>query len=447
MPGLAVQILPAAFRVTPGGGATLTIHVRNLSPVVDRYVCEVVGIDAAWWTVSPPSIELLPDVAGGRSDGAPSTGRFTVTIRPPRTSDARAGEWPIGVKITAEHTGERSVEESTIVIEPFSSIEAQLRPTVTTGRRGASAIVLVANNGNRHEWVELRGSDPEDRLSLEFDSFNVEVPPGQKASAHLRIRPADGNLLGTARVRPFQVDLRPRSDAPPLVLAGTFRHRSLLPGWLPPAAAVLLALSLAGFATWRLFVGGQSTEGAGGGAPLNIAAASAGPAPTPTFASETPSPTPTDIATRPPAPTSTAEATATPAPTPRPEPTPRRRLNVNEALRVDDQIFSPNGNYTLVMQGDGNLVLYKVATTCALWASNTANTTPLMGRAYLQGDGNLVVQSADGATTLWSSGMKNVTGRRYHVDILDTGVLAIFEFNGTDNIVWSSDDYGMNTCP
>ena len=90
---------------------------RNLGSVVDRYRCEILGLDPAWWTVTPASLELFPQRdAGeerGRTDAPPTVGRFTVMIRPPRSSAALAGSWGIGAKVSSEHEpAERAVEET-----------------------------------------------------------------------------------------------------------------------------------------------------------------------------------------------------------------------------------------------------------------------------------------------------------------------------------------------
>ncbi|HKP89224.1 MAG TPA: CHAP domain-containing protein [Thermoleophilaceae bacterium] len=52
-------------------------------------------------------------------------------------------------------------------------------------------------------------------------------------------------------------------------------------------------------------------------------------------------------------------------------------------------LTTANGQYKLVMQGDGNLVLYTANFSRALWASNTANHPG--SRAVMQTDGNLVI--------------------------------------------------------
>jgi hypothetical protein len=74
-------------------------------------------------------------------------------------------------------------------------------------------------------------------------------------------------------------------------------------------------------------------------------------------------------------------------------------LTANHELTANQSLTSCNGDYTLTMQGDGNLVLYQGST--ALWASNTAGTGA--DEAIMQGDGNFVVYTSAGSP-LWASG-------------------------------------------
>jgi hypothetical protein len=160
MSELAVSIQASGVVVTPGSSATFTVEVRNLGTVVERYRCEIVGMDPGWLTVTPASLELFPrhDEGRARADAPPSVGRFTVTLHPPRLPLATAGPWPIGAKVTSEHDPSgRVVEETTVAILPFGALDATLHPSIASGRRGADATVQVTNQGNRPEAVTSTG--------------------------------------------------------------------------------------------------------------------------------------------------------------------------------------------------------------------------------------------------------------------------------------------------
>lgn len=74
----------------------------------------------------------------------------------------------------------------------------------------------------------------------------------------------------------------------------------------------------------------------------------------------------------------------------------------DQALPVDGPIYSPNGQYMFIMQGDGNLVLYFHSGSGWVpmnWATNTVGTGANF--ATFQSDGNLVVYAPSGP--VWSS--------------------------------------------
>ena len=91
-------------------------------------------------------------------------------------------------------------------------------------------------------------------------------------------------------------------------------------------------------------------------------------------------------------------------------------------------IYSPNGQYQLIMQGDGNLVEYGPGGQ-VIWDSAT-NGNP-GASAIMQGDGNLVVYSSAG-TALWDSGTYGHAGASLVLN--DGGTLEIV-YQGT--VIWS----------
>ena len=95
---------------------------------------------------------------------------------------------------------------------------------------------------------------------------------------------------------------------------------------------------------------------------------------------------------------------------------------------------SPDGHFILVMQGDGNLVLY--GPSGALWSSSTGgNPGAYVG---MQGtDGNLVVYSAENQP-LWSSGTAGSPGSRLAVQ--SDGNVVIYSPGGT--ALWATDTAG-----
>lgn len=90
---------------------------------------------------------------------------------------------------------------------------------------------------------------------------------------------------------------------------------------------------------------------------------------------------------------------------------------------------SPNKNFYLIFQDDGNLVLYSKRTNTSVWDSKTSDKGV---KAYFQDDGNLVVYNAYNKP-VYST---NTSNRGETIRIQDDGNLVIYGSNNRD--VWSS---------
>ena len=125
---------------------------------------------------------------------------------------------------------------------------------------------------------------------------------------------------------------------------------------------------------------------------------------------------------------------APPPPPPPPPPAPGAcgGLALGQSLGVNASVQSCDGRFDLVMQGDGNFVLYEGPTP--LWASGTDGTDATV--AVMQDDGNLVLYNGSG-TPRWASGTDGHGGSSLAVQ--DDGNVVIYE-NG--NPIWASNTAG-----
>jgi hypothetical protein len=112
------------------------------------------------------------------------------------------------------------------------------------------------------------------------------------------------------------------------------------------------------------------------------------------------------------------------------------------ALGIGQQLQSNNGRYVLVMQNDGNLVLYAGPTV--VWATNTWSLPIWLrpNRAVMQDDGNFVLYSPAN-NPAWASGTHDHPGSR--IWLQDDRNLVIYDPNSRP--LWASNTWIPTTTP
>jgi hypothetical protein len=106
-------------------------------------------------------------------------------------------------------------------------------------------------------------------------------------------------------------------------------------------------------------------------------------------------------------------------------------LQANQQLTANQQLVSSGGRVNLVMQADGNLVIYRSMFGIPIWATNTWNQAG--NHVVMQADGNLVVYTPSGAAH-WSSGTAGHPGAR--VVMQDDGNLVVY--SPSNQALWAS---------
>jgi len=96
-------------------------------------------------------------------------------------------------------------------------------------------------------------------------------------------------------------------------------------------------------------------------------------------------------------------------------------LASGESLGKNQTRVSLDGLYRLQYQGDGNLVVVRLADESCAWSSQTNGTT--VGVTAMQGDGNLVVYNWDW-TAVWTSGTNGHDGARLEIANNELAVVA-----------------------
>ncbi|MFJ7250624.1 hydrolytic protein [Kitasatospora sp. NPDC098652] len=189
-----------ALTVAPGGVATTTLTVRNDLDIVEAYTLEVVGDCAAWTTVEPARVSLFP----GTSE------TVTVRLAPPRSPAARAGEFPLGIRVLPTERPELvTVPETTVTVTPFQELQAALAPRRRRGWLRGRYRTSVRNLGNAPDTVVLTPAQAGEDLRFRATPERLRLEPGESGELRLQARARKLIWFGKQASWPFEVAVGP----------------------------------------------------------------------------------------------------------------------------------------------------------------------------------------------------------------------------------------------
>ncbi|MER3413854.1 MAG: hypothetical protein C4341_06375 [Armatimonadota bacterium] len=184
-----------------GTAATVRLTLTNDSDRADRFEIRLEGIDVEWVAIPVPTLSLEPGEQRTES----------ILIKPPRTTESRAGRYPFTVSARSLETGEEVEALGLLDVEPFDLITIEVEPKRGSAgyfRKQASFTVSVANLGNTDVNLQMFADDPEDACTYQYAQERISLNPGQQKNIPLIVQPRMSPLIGSPRLYGFAVSAR-----------------------------------------------------------------------------------------------------------------------------------------------------------------------------------------------------------------------------------------------
>jgi hypothetical protein len=246
--------------VEPGGQASITVRVRNVSSIVEGFRIDVLGEASPWARVLPDHLEVLPQ----------GEGIATVLFSPPSGVAARAGAVPFGVRATSQINANASaVAEGDLAVGGVALSQAKITPVTSKGRFSAKHRVEFSNWGNTPVRLRLEASDPDNALGFLVAPEILDLPLGTSGHAKVKVRARKPQFRGVPLRRTFRVVGRPLLpgqfepapgpapqpygyDPNTPAVDGAFEQKPILGrGLVPLAIVAVMAAGAIGFLTSR----------------------------------------------------------------------------------------------------------------------------------------------------------------------------------------------------
>jgi serine/threonine protein kinase len=197
---MVILLEQANIKVDPGVGVVAHVTLHNQGQVFENFRVSVLGIPAGWLLTPISAVHLKP----GEQQ------RLEVLICPPRTSDSRAGAYPLTVQILSQDMPGRPAEaHATLHVSPFYEVQADLEPLKASGREQAVYRIILHNLSNADVNFQLTASDSEAGCLFFFDPEKVVVPAGKEQNVSLKVQAKTVPLSGASRAYTFILKIIP----------------------------------------------------------------------------------------------------------------------------------------------------------------------------------------------------------------------------------------------
>lgn len=192
-------------QVEPGGSAQIVAYIRNEGDLPDQVSLEVEGVATEWCAIPIPSFQVAPG----------EEVQERILIRPPRSTESRAGTYPLLVRARSLENGESGVAQANLTIRPYSMLTLEIAP-----KRGVASLfhkrvayeLLLSNFGNSEQTLQVHASDPEDALAFELERERVRLAPGETKEVLLHAEARRLPILANPTLFSFSVTARSVED-------------------------------------------------------------------------------------------------------------------------------------------------------------------------------------------------------------------------------------------
>ncbi len=226
MQDFRIDVQPPDQPVTPGTHIAGQVSITNTSNEQRRFRIDVTGIPDEWVRVERREVLVEPN----------ETVPVMINFKPLRRSDSQPGDYSVKV-IISQKDREDGLLEATILVRVLAysgfgmALESNRIPP------GEKFRLHIHNQGSGNLTMTFIARDRDNALSYNLQPQKITLSPGQRALVQGDVRAKNRPLVGTSRVRAFDI-LAQSQDAAHFLAAvrGYSAEQPMLSGWIAFAA-------------------------------------------------------------------------------------------------------------------------------------------------------------------------------------------------------------------
>jgi uncharacterized membrane protein len=242
---IGVSLSATELQLQAGGmPEVVTVQLRNLGEIVDKFLVQVEGIDDAWYSRSASSIALMPQ----------TTDQVQISFQPPKQRGVRARTYPFAVTVSSQSKPEEAtIITGQIAVLPLVEYKLKVAPYRVSSRRKANFRVNLANTGMSEAKIHLEATDLDEGLRFKFKEEEPVVAAWKTIEVPMVARPKRASTVGE-RKRYDIVITATTEDGNTQTVNCEFNHRPLMASWRPiwRLIRVIIFLGIIGVAIYYI---------------------------------------------------------------------------------------------------------------------------------------------------------------------------------------------------
>lgn len=204
----------------PGSTVTLGVNLVNRSSTPGRFRLSLEGVPNTWVSINPELVQLEPE----------EQKNATVTIRPPRSPQSRAGRYPLILRAIGQQGVMGTAEaRATLSLGVFTRFTSEL--LTRRVRSGENVQLTISNQGNAPETFTILTRDPAGELEFDPPQAQIRLEEGQSGMAELKPRLRTPRLVGAEASHPFRIQVA-SANGEMQVHTGEMTSFPLVPLWV-----------------------------------------------------------------------------------------------------------------------------------------------------------------------------------------------------------------------
>ena len=185
---IRASLSSAQLKLQMGGVPEIaSLQLQNMGEIVDKFIVDIEGIEADWYSRSASSIALMPQ----------TTEQAQISFQVPKKKGIKAKAYPFAIVVRSQTKPEDvTIINGSIDVLPFVDYKLKVAPYRVTCRRKGTFRVGLNNTGTSEARIVLDATDLDEGLNFKFKNKEPVLAAWQEIELPVVAKPKKGGLVG-----------------------------------------------------------------------------------------------------------------------------------------------------------------------------------------------------------------------------------------------------------